>query len=152
MFSFFRQRKRAPVDDEKQSHLHISKLIPRSALYSDVYSCSSDHATEPRSRPSLANNAFIATPTPTSPTPEGTSRPRPSTQANEGTLESNRPEDESGSSYHIWPQPSPFSKNGSRTRGNVPNLTGQVAITTYRPVFEGSYSSVYRGSYGGHEV
>jgi hypothetical protein len=65
---------------------------------------------------------------------------------------SRRPEEESGSSYHVWAQPSSFNNNGSRTAGYVPNLTGQVAIARYRPVFEGTYSSVYLGTYGSQEV
>jgi hypothetical protein len=153
MLSFFRQRKRAPVDDEKQSHLHISRLIPRSALYSDLYSYGSDHATDPRSRTSSANNTFIVTSTPTSPSSSGTSRPRSSTRANAGTRgSSSRTKDESGSPPHVWPHPSPFSKNGSQTAGEIQNLTGQVAIATSRPVFEGTYSSVYRGTYRDHKV
>jgi hypothetical protein len=143
---FSRKMRRAAGNDEKQ-------LIPTPVPYSDVYSYGRDHATEPRSRASLANNAFIITPTPTSPTSLGTSRPRSSTQANAGTLQSSsRPEDESGSSAYVWAQPSLSSKNESQTTGNVPNITGQVAITTSRPMFEGTYSSVYRGTYGTHEV
>src|SRR5271170_7744988 len=116
---FSRRRKRAAVDDEKKSHLHMSKLIPTPVPSSVVYSCGSDDATEPHSRASLANNAIIVTPTPTSRTSLGTSRPRSSTQANAGTLEcSSRPEDESRSSYYVWAQASPFRKNGSQFAGD----------------------------------
>ena len=151
--SFFRQRKRAAVDDEKRSHLHITKPIPTPVPYSDVYSYGRDHVTELRSRALSTNNAIIVTPTQASPTSLGTIGPRSSTQTNAATREpSNCTEDAHGSSYHIWPQPSPFRQNRLHTAGEVPNLTGQVVIAASRPVFEGTYSSVYRGTYMNLEV
>jgi len=145
--SFFRQRKRAAaVDDEKPSHLHITKPIPTPVPYSDVYSFGRDHVTEVRSRVLSANNAiiYIVTPTQASPTSLGTIGPR--------SLTSSLAEDEYESSYHVWPQPFPFGQNRSHTAGEVPNLTGQVVIAASRPVFEGTYSSVYRGTYINLEV
>jgi hypothetical protein len=138
--------RRAAGNDEKQ-------LIPTPVPYSDVDSYGRDRTTESRSRATCANNAVIVTPNRALATSLETSRSRSSTQANAGTVESSsRPEDESGSSYHVWPQPSPFNKNESQTAGDVPNLTGQVDIATSRPIFEGTYSSIYRGTYGDHEV
>lgn len=46
----------------------------------------------------------------------------------------------------------PLTERKPEDLGEVPNLTGQVSIDTYRPVFEGTYSSVYRGMYGDHRV
>jgi hypothetical protein len=53
---------------------------------------------------------------------------------------------------HVWPEPSQFGQNGSQTAGKVPNLTGKLIIATSRPVFEGTHSSVYRGTYVNLEV
>jgi hypothetical protein len=47
---------------------------------------------------------------------------------------------------------SPLTKRKPEDSGDLPNLTGQVSIDTYQPVFEGTYSSVYRGMYGDHRV
>jgi hypothetical protein len=121
--------------------------------YSDVYSYGRDHVTELRSRVLSANNAIVVTPTQASPTSLGTIGPRSLTQANAGTREpSSLAEDEYESSYHVWPQPFPFGQNRSHTAGELPNLTGQVVIAASRPVFEGTYSSVYRGTYINLEV
>jgi hypothetical protein len=149
MFSgLFGPKKRAAVEDEKRSRLGTSKLIPIPAQYSDIYSYGRDHVTEPRPRALLANNAVIVTRSHASPTSLGITRPRSSTQANAGTLEFlSHPEDVSGSFHNVWAQPSPFSNNWSQTVGDVPNLTGQVAIATSRPVFEGTYSDIYLGAY-----
>ena len=132
--SLSRRRKRVAAADEKQSHLHIARLIPTPAPYSDVHPYGGDHVTESRSHASIANNTIIITPTQASPTSLGTIAPRSSTQANAGTREpSSRAEDEYESSCHIWPQPSPFRRNRLHTAGEVPNLTGQVVIATSSP-------------------
>jgi hypothetical protein len=146
----FRPRRRAADDDEKQSRLPILRSIPTPVAHSEIHSYGHDYATESRSRALLANDAGIVVPTQTSPTSLGIIRPRSSIQVNTGTPESlSRAEDESGSHHNIRAPLSPF---GSQIESDVRNLTGQIVIDTYRPVFEGNYSSVYRGVYGDQEV
>jgi hypothetical protein len=144
----FRPRRRSAVYNEKQSHLPISRFIPEPVVDSDICSCGHDNATH--SRALLENNAGIITSTQASPTSLGTIL---STQVNTGTLESlSRPEDEFGSHHNVRAPLSPFGKKGSHIESDVRNLTGHVVIDTYRPVFEGIYSNVYRGIYGNQEV
>jgi hypothetical protein len=137
--SLFRQRKRAAVDDETQSET-------TSAQYWNIH---------PYGRyvvSAYSTNTASVIPSQASPTSFETLRTRSSTQANARTLEFSNLSEGGCRSYVIWEQPSPFGKIGLQTGGDVPNLTGQVTFATSRPIFEGTYSNVYRGTYKGQEV
>jgi hypothetical protein len=50
------------------------------------------------------------------------------------------------------PYSSPLSKGEPEISGDVPDLTLQISIDTYRPAFEGTFSSIYRGTYRNSKV
>jgi hypothetical protein len=152
MRSVFRQ-KTGDFHHEKKSHSHASRLMPMPTRYSNIRSFGHDHANAPHSTGKLANAAVIIVLSQSLPTQATPSRSGSSTCVNmESRASSNYLPDESGPSSEGIAQPSLTSEEESCHSGDVPNLTGQVAIATSRPAFEGTYSSIYRGNYKNQEV
>lgn len=54
--------------------------------------------------------------------------------------------------YEEQPHDAEFAEEEKIPPGEALDLTGQVSGPTRRPLFEGTYSSIYKGYYGGYEV
>lgn len=154
--SVFRQ-KRGGIDDEKHHLRDFAKYIPLPTKGNfEMHLNKHSHHWSAESQTSsptalLACSALSIALGQAAPNLQR--RPSPINQSHtrhESAGTSDYSSDDSGSSHNTAPH-SPVD-DISRDVGEVPNLTSQVKVSIPRPIFEGTYSSVYKGSYHGDEV